>query len=353
VAAVDVHLGEIHLNPNRHLGLEECKFVLAHEALHAGLDHAQRRQGRDPRLWNVACDFVINDWLVELGIGRPPVDGGLYEPGLRGQSAEDIYIALAGDLRILRRLQQGKDLCEGDWRDLVMDVPGASRQGPWQDRAAWCRAALLQGLDFHLACGRDTLPAGLVETIRTLNQPPIPWQTRLAQWLQERFPLPERRRSWARPSRRQAASPDIPRPRLVAPEEDRATRTFGVVVDSSGSMDREELGKALGAIVAYAGAQDVRQVRLVYCDATPYDEGYVAVEALAERVRVRGRGGTVLQGAIDLLQTRQDFPGDAPILVITDGLCETSLTVRRDHAFLLPRQRQLPFRTAKPVFTMR
>jgi len=195
--------------------------------------------------------------------------------------------------------------------------------------------------------------AGLVEAIRTLAQPPIPWQAQLAEWMRERFPLAERRRTYARPSRRQSATPDMPRPRFVAPEDDRVTRTFGVVVDTSGSMAREHLGKALGAIVAYAQAQEVRELRLVYCDAQPYDEGWVAIESLASRVSVRGRGGTVLQPALTLLETRRDFPKEAPILVITDGLCESELRIERDHAFLLTTAGRLPFVTRKPVFRMR
>lgn len=344
VAAIHVGLGEIYINPGAHLSLEGAKFVLAHEVLHAGLSHAARRQGRDPYLWNVACDFVINDWLVTMGLGVPPAVGLLFDEELRGWPAEDIYLRLAADLRVRRRLCT----LRGDDVDMLDDGPG----GYFTDREAFCRRALLEGLDYHQAAGRSTLPGGLVEAIRTLNQPPIPWQARLAEWIRERFPLPERHRSYARPSRRQSATPDIPRPRFVEPEDERATRTFGVVLDSSGSMEREILGKALGAVVSYAQAQGVKQVRLVYCDATPYDEGYVTVDSLVTRVAVRGRGGTVLQPALTLLETRQDFPKDCPILVITDGLCEGVLAVARDHAFLLPPGRRLPFPTRKPVFQM-
>ena len=42
---------------------------MAHEMLHAALRHGTRRQGRDPYIWNVACDYVINGWLVEMGVG--------------------------------------------------------------------------------------------------------------------------------------------------------------------------------------------------------------------------------------------------------------------------------------------
>lgn len=344
IAAIDIGLGEIYVNPARSLNFESAKFVVAHEVLHAGLCHGSRRQGRDRYLWNVACDFVINDWLVSMNLGAPPDAGLLYDEDLRGWSAEDIYLRLAADLRVRRRLST----LRGDDCDLLEDSPGRY----FTDREEFCRRALLQGLDYHQAAGRGHLPAGLVEAIRTLDQPPIAWQARLAEWIQMRFPLPERHRTYARPSRRQSATPEMPRPRHVDPDEQRATHTFGVVIDTSGSMQREELGKALGAVVSYSQAQGVEQVRLVYCDAVPYDEGYVAIESLAGRVSVRGRGGTVLQPAIRLLETRADFPPACPILVITDGLCEPDLAIGRDHAFLLSPGGRLPFRTHKPVFQM-
>jgi predicted metal-dependent peptidase len=344
IAAIDVALGEIYINPARGLSFECAKFVVAHEALHAGLCHSSRRQGRDRYLWNVACDFVINDWLVSMNLGTPPDVGLLYDEDLRGWAAEDIYLRLAADLRLRRRLRT----LRGEGCDLLDDTPDRF----FTDREEFCRRALLQGLDYHQAADRGLLPEGLVEAIRTLDQPPIAWQAKLAEWIQMRLPLPERRRTYARPSRRQSATPEMPRPRHVEPEEQRTTHTFGVVMDTSGSMQRDELGKALGAVVSYSQAQGVEQVRLVYCDAVPYDEGYVAIESLAGRVSVRGRGGTVLQPAIRLLETRADFPRACPILVITDGLCEPDLAIARDHAFLLPPGGSLPFRTHKPVFQM-
>ena len=62
IAAVDIEMREIYINPNAGLTTEECRFVMAHELLHVGLSHHTRRQGRDPYLWNVACDYVINSF---------------------------------------------------------------------------------------------------------------------------------------------------------------------------------------------------------------------------------------------------------------------------------------------------
>ena len=68
VAAVSPQLGEIYINPRCRLNLEEWKFVLAHEFLHAALRHDLRCEDRIPELWNVACDYVVNDWLCEMKV---------------------------------------------------------------------------------------------------------------------------------------------------------------------------------------------------------------------------------------------------------------------------------------------
>lgn len=114
-------------------------------------------------------------------------------------------------------------------------------------------------------------------------------------------------------------------------------------------MDRTLLGKALGAIASYAEARDVPAARVVFCDAAPHDAGYLPVTDVAGRVRVHGRGGTVLQPGIDLLLRAEDFPPTAPVLVVTDGWCDV-LRVRREHAYLIPQGARLPFTARGPVF---
>ncbi|MFO0899344.1 MAG: hypothetical protein U0836_18115 [Pirellulales bacterium] len=347
VAAVDVLAQEIFLNPAAGLDLEECRFVIAHELLHVGLRHDARCAGRDPFLWNVACDYVINGWLVELGVGHMPRMGLLYDAELRGESAETIYHRLAVDLRRARRLRtfRGAGACD----ILEPRAPEWWQRGEGVSLDEFCRRSLVQGLAYCECTGRGLLPAGLAAEIRALDQPPIPWDVELARWFDAYFEPLASRRTYARPSRRQAATPDIPRPRWFVDRENLAARTFGVVLDTSGSMDARLLGKALGAIASYCLARDVPFVRLVFCDAAAYDEGYVTPEALLERVRIRGRGGTVLQPGVALLERAQDFPTTGPLLLITDGRCDR-LHVRRDHAYLLPRGGRLPFAPRGPVF---
>src|SRR5258707_10538931 len=206
-----------------------------------------------------------------------------------------------------------------------------------------------QGLEYHQEQMRGLLPAGLIEEIRALSQPPIPWDVELAHWFDDHFPPLEKIRSYARVSRRQSSTPDIPRPLWVAPPDTEMGRTFGVLLDTSGSMDRKLLAKALGTISSYSIARDVPAVRVVFCDAVTYDQGYMLPEAIAENVKIRGRGGTILQPGVHLLEQAKDFPAHGPLLIITDGYCD-KLHIRRKHAFLVPLGNHLPFIPKGPVF---
>lgn len=340
VAAVSCQLREIYVNPAAGLTEPEWRFVLAHEYLHAALRHDARLGGREPELWNVACDYVINAWLREMEVGAMP-DWCLYDRELQGLSAESIYDLLTANLRHYRKLAR-RDIRYGPsgWLD--------SRDGV--DLDAYCRSAIQRGLDYHETHGRGTLPASLVEEIRALTQPPIPWDVKLARWFDERFEPLEKHRTYARLSRRQSATPDLPRPSWRYEESARAGRTFGVLLDTSGSMDRGLLAQALGSIASYSAARDVTRVRVVFCDAAPYDQGYMEAAEIAGSVRVMGRGGTVLQPGVELLEHALDFPKEAPLLIITDTQCDKLTLFGRDHAFLVPRGKHLPFPPKGPIF---
>jgi predicted metal-dependent peptidase len=348
IAAVDASAGKIYVNPLIQLDAGEWRFVLAHEMLHAALRHGDRVGGRDPYLWNIACDYVVNSWLIEMHVGVMP-DGALHDPALAGHSAEQVYDLIASDLRRIRKLSTLRGRGRGDVLSEPLPSPGQAAAAT--DLDEFYRRALTTGRLQHRRL-RGDLPAGLEQEIRALEQPPIPWDAKLARWFDEHVPAAEPRRSYARPSRRQSATPDIPRPGRWTPEEPVPRRTFGVVLDTSMSMQTRLLGKALGAIASFAAARDVPAARVVFCDAAAYDAGYLPVEQIAAGVRVHGRGGTRLQPAVGLLQHAEDFPPDAPILVITDGECDV-LTVRREHAYLMPRDARLPFTPRGPVFSLR
>lgn len=230
IAAISPALSEIYINPAYHLDGEELRFVMAHEFLHAALRHDTRKDFRDAYLWNIACDYVINQWLTEMGVGERP-EGLLYDLQLQGMNAETIYDRIVTDMRTYRKLATLRGVGLGDI------LPGRHDGTADVDLDEFYRRALAQGLSYHQEQGRGYLPEGLIEEIRALSHPPIPWDVELARWFDEQFTPIEKIRSYARPSRRQSSTPDIPRPNWVVTQAALDGRTFGVVLDTSGSMD--------------------------------------------------------------------------------------------------------------------
>jgi predicted metal-dependent peptidase len=348
IAAVNGYLGEMYFHPSWNFTHEEWIFIYVHELLHVALLHHSRGRGRDPWVWNLACDFIINGWLVEMGVGHLPSIGALYDPRLQGMSADEVYDLLARDPKRCKGLRGFR----GKLGDVLLDGVRKIYRDDVTTMDDLYRRCLQAGLSAH---HRGMVPAGLVEEIRSLFSPPVAWDVDLGRWMDGHVPLMrESLRSYARASRRQASTPDIPRPARYIPHEWREACTFGVVLDTSGSMDRELLGRALGTIAAYSEGRDVPRVRLVLCDAAPYDQGFVSPTELRGIFPIKGRGGTVLQPAVNFLVSRPDFPPQAPVMVITDGWCEEEVYCPREHCFVLPRKSWKEggraLRTNAPVF---
>ena len=55
------------------LAEKEQTFVLAHEVCHIAFDHVLRSEGKNPKIWNIATDAVINALLNKDGL--PLIDG--------------------------------------------------------------------------------------------------------------------------------------------------------------------------------------------------------------------------------------------------------------------------------------
>ena len=54
------------------LSVEEQTFVFAHEVCHIAFNHILRSEGKNPELWNIATDGVINQFLKRDGLKMAP-----------------------------------------------------------------------------------------------------------------------------------------------------------------------------------------------------------------------------------------------------------------------------------------
>lgn len=82
---------DIFYNPRYMSGLsaDDQVFVLAHELCHIAFSHASRGAGKDPQIWQMATDAVINQMLKRDGLDI--ISGGIDYPEAIDYDAEQYY----------------------------------------------------------------------------------------------------------------------------------------------------------------------------------------------------------------------------------------------------------------------
>ena len=101
----------IYYNPKylESLSVEEQTFIFAHEVCHIAFNHILRSEGKDPELWNIATDGVINQFLKRDGLKMAP--GGVDMAEAINYDAEQLYEKL---LQEKQQGQQQQQIGQGD-----------------------------------------------------------------------------------------------------------------------------------------------------------------------------------------------------------------------------------------------
>ena len=109
---------------------EHRNFILMHELFHVLLLHTNRRNERNPQIWNAAADIVVNGMLINLiqhmkrnGIPFGLPNDGIVNRFLENESVENIYKRLL-DLNKKSTVPMGKNVI------MIGSGPGSSRVAP-------------------------------------------------------------------------------------------------------------------------------------------------------------------------------------------------------------------------------
>ena len=99
----------IYYNPEylESLSVEEQIFVFAHEVCHIAFNHILRSEGKDPELWNIATDGVINQFLKRDGLKM--TKGGVDIAEAINYDAEQLYEKLLQEKQQRQQQQQNGD----------------------------------------------------------------------------------------------------------------------------------------------------------------------------------------------------------------------------------------------------
>lgn len=290
---------ELFLNPERfnQLTVAQAKGVLKHEVMHIAQLHPWRGQGKEPKRWNDACDYAINPIILEEGGELPKgvLDGSAFV----GKTAEQIYNLLPPS--------DPNDSRDGMDDDLM---PAKDTSAAGQAKAATMISQAVQA-----AKARDKLPAHIKSMIDEVLRPRIDWKEELRQWLTAKSPSDY---SFRKPNRMYMTGPG----KMYLPGLDGHDdmESFGVLMDTSGSITMAELQQGLGEIVGAVVDVNPKKLVVAYCDAAVQhadvfdNPGEAEVAATFER---HGQGGTSMPAGLKWF--KRNHPATQAVMVWTDG----------------------------------
>lgn len=181
------------------LNPKQTEFLFCHEVLHNVFDHLTRRGERDPQIWNIACDYAINQILVDDKIGERINQVKIFQDNkYRGKSAEEIYDIIF-EKYDLQQLQQLGELLD-QHLDPEKDGNGKNRPNYTKDELRKIRDEMKEAMiSAAQSAGAGNIPAGVRRIIQELTEPKINWRELLKQQIQSTI---RNDYTWMRPSRK-------------------------------------------------------------------------------------------------------------------------------------------------------
>ena len=310
----------------------EFRFLILHETYHKLFKHLttwEHLYKEDPKLANMACDYVINLMITDenrdlFAVMPKDAEGnniGLLDEKFRNMDTAQVY-------KILKQEQEEKGSGgEGDEES----GSGGSETGAGLDEHDWEGAQemdadeqreLAQEIDQAIRQG--ALTAGKVgsggnRAIDQLLQPEVNWREVMREFITETCRGTDDS-TWRQPSRRHLAMGML-RPSGI-------TERVGeliIAIDTSGSIGQHELTKCLSEIKGVCDTVKPESVRILYWDTEVCaDELYGDVagacgslEQLTQTTKPAGGGGTMVECVPDYI--RDNNINAQAVIVLTDG----------------------------------
>jgi predicted metal-dependent peptidase len=176
----------------------ETEFLFGHEVLHNVFEHMLlRSEGRNPEIWNIACDYAVNQILVDHRIGEMPKgkkgeNKGFQDDKYKDWASEKIYDELMKQVKKnkidLKKLGQlldehidwGKGQGEGEGKDKNKDGQGQGQNG----KPVYTKEELKKIKDeikeammsAAQSTGAGNLPGSIQRMISDLTEPKLNWR---------------------------------------------------------------------------------------------------------------------------------------------------------------------------------
>lgn len=263
---------------------KETEFVLAHEMGHLMFAHLLRINQRNPLLWNVCTDTVLNNVLRMNGF--TPLNDSIvpdYSNSIElfGKRHENIDKKTAEQLYDEISPQSEEELQKVRGFDAHMDSDEKLSEEQKQELQDRWKESVIEAATYSKQRGK--LPSGMEELIGKIMNPKHNWRQMLRKYITNMLPYDY---SFSRANRKI--------PEIILPGVVKETIDIVAHIDTSGSISNEELTMFTSELVGMALSHQNLNMTLIECDAQIQQ----VIEVNSRNVnklkslKVKGRGGT-------------------------------------------------------------
>jgi predicted metal-dependent peptidase len=299
----------------------EMIFGFGHELGHIIFDHMTRRGDKDPQVWNMAGDYVINNMLIRESVGTaittvPILTDRKYE----GKTADEVYDDLmANAVKIQMPFDEHLDM-EGDGEGDSQDGDGNPTDGKGKPkfkklseeerkalRDEW-REAVIQAAK---NAGAGNVPGAIQRLVKDITAPVMD----IKDLLRIQFSGSVKSDyTWMRPNRKAWHTGAVLPGQLPGEELD-----IVVALDASGSIDEGMLIDFLGMVQGALDQFTSYKVRVITFDTDVYNEDSFTGDDGRNmgEYQVTGGGGTSFECVWQWMKDNEIQPHQ--LVMFTDG----------------------------------
>lgn len=263
----------------RSLDRDSKVTVLAHEAWHIAFQHMSRREKRDPYIWNVAADYVINNMLKEGGYY---MDGFPYllDDQFKGWTTDQVYDWLMDNKVQVINPQDGDFFEAGDG-------PESMQGGMSPDAIAKKAFGNVHNASTasKMSKNHGDMPGEVKQMIEDFLKPKLPWQEILVNFFEALSAVDY---SYSRPNRRYSD------PMLPGRVGRSGLELIHYYLDVSGSISDMEIKRFNSEVKYIKETYNPEKLVLIMFDTKIHEVYEFEEDDEFENIQVTGRGGTHL-----------------------------------------------------------
>lgn len=293
---------------------KEVEFLFGHEVLHVAYEHLFRRDDRHPQLWNIACDYAVNQDLVKAKVGvLITTVPALHDRKFNKWLAEEIYdylyenaekIDVESLASMLLDEHMDGDESDGDAEGKPQKLSDEEKQ---QIRDEF-REAMISAAQH---CDASNLPGGIKRIIDQLTEPKLNWRELLRSQLLSTIRADF---TWMKPSKKGWHIDAI-----MPGSNQLETIDIAVALDTSGSISESMLKDFLSEVKGIMDQFEDFRLHLFCFDTTTHNPETYQSDNLAnlEDYNIGGGGGTDFECVFNYLKENEIQP--EKLVFLTDG----------------------------------